>query len=32
VSASEKFLRFAKECETMAESARDRETSLGTMY
>jgi hypothetical protein len=28
MSTSEKFLRFAKECETMAESARDRETRL----
>jgi hypothetical protein len=28
VSASEKFLRFAAECETMANLARDRESRL----
>ena len=28
MSASEKFLRFAKECETMANLARDRESRL----
>ena len=28
MSASEKFLRFAAECETMAELARDQESRL----
>jgi hypothetical protein len=28
MSASEKFLRFAAECETMASLARDRESRL----
>ena len=28
MSASEKFLRFAAECETMANLARDRESRL----
>ena len=28
MSASEKFLRFAAECETMADLARDRESRL----